>query len=239
MRKQLSEKERKRRGNIVGIISAGVFFAIYSMIFHPSNLPSLLLAGGLTVAVGAITRIMGQGLDTSKNQKNSTQSPIVEEIATNTGNPQIDELLEKGRTMIADIHTENNKISDIKFSSTISNLEGKLGQIFKVIYEQPEKAPKIRKFMNYYLPTTLKMLQRYNEISKFGLKGDNVEKAKERIVEAVGIVEDACNKQLDMLYHDDMLDITTDIEALQQMLKRDGLVDSDWEKLKTMAQGGN
>ena len=77
--------------------------------------------------------------------------------------------------------------------------------------------------MSYYLPTTLKILRSYAQMEAQGIEGENISAAKDRIEGMMDKVVDGFEKQLDRLFQDDAMDITTDVEVLERMLDKDGL----------------
>ena len=93
--------------------------------------------------------------------------------------------------------------------------------------EAPAKAPHVRKFMNYYLPTTLKVLANYRTMQERGVSYYEMNQARDSAVRCMDMVLTACQKQIDALHKENMLDITTDIDVMEQMLKRDGYMDSE------------
>ena len=149
-----------------------------------------------------------------------------------TGIKEVDDLLDVGWETLNNIHEQNLLIPDEEFTSIIDELEAKIIRILKEVERDPSDAPKVRKFMNYYLPTTLKMLIKYAELEKAKVKGENIDYAKQKIEDAVKVVSSACDKQLEMLYQEEILDVTTDIQAMEQMLKRDGFVESEWDQIQ-------
>ena len=215
---------QKKSGMGPGIIAFGVVYAIYSAIFKPHSIGAYLLAFALSGFVGNIFRVMGQGLDTTQNQKTPES---LKKVQGDTGVPELDELLEKGRKMIEEIRRENDLIPDSGLSDKLDILENQCAEIFRTVYDKPGKASQIRKFMEYYLPTTLKMVKGYRMLDERGVTGQDAVYARNRISDALGVVLQGCEKMLDKLYQDDVLDLTTDIDVLEQMLKRDGLTESD------------
>ena len=89
--------------------------------------------------------------------------------------------------------------------------------------EQPDKLPQIRRFLNYYLPTTLKLLNAYDRMGSAGVAGANIDGTMGKIDAMMDKVVQAFDKQLDALFADEALDISTDITVLEQMLAREGL----------------
>mgnify|MGYP002732319134 CR=1 FL=1 len=226
----MSKKPRnyKTKGIGAGIIAFGGIFALFSSLFGPRSLGGYLLTLVVSALGGAIVRVMAQGLDLSTPQAQEQKEPeSLQNVAQDTGIADVDALLQKGREMITEIRTENAKIPDAGLTQKLNQLETMCSRIFQCVYEKPAKASQIRKFMDYYLPTTLKMVKAYRVLGERNLSSDETRQARQRIDSALGIVLTGCQKQLDNLYRDDVLDITTDIDVLEQMLKRDGLTESD------------
>ena len=102
-------------------------------------------------------------------------------------------------------------------------MEDLTSRIFQAVQEKPEKEPQIKSFMSYYLPTTLKLLRSYADFEKSGASGDNISSAKAEIERILDTLVDGFRKQLDKLYESEAMDISSDIDVLETMLRRDGL----------------
>ena len=176
---------------------------------------------------------MAQGLDVSPTVKTPES---LQKVQGNTGDPDVDALLEKGRGMIAEIRAENDRIPDSALSDKLEKLENLCAEVFRAVYDKPAKAPQIRKFMDYYLPTTLKMVRGFRTLDERGITGAQAQDARRRIGDALDVVIHGCQRLLENLYRDDVLDLTTDIDVLEQMLKRDGLTESDLERAAAQAR---
>ena len=228
-----SRRNRKNKGKKAGSMAFGITFLLYFIFAGRFGFGGII--GGLIVAglVSSIIRSMASGLDlkANNNQNKERQAraakPVNEIPVQKTGNPEVDSILEKGRKTIQQIREENLKIPDALLTDKLAKLEILCGEIFRTIHDKPEKAPQIRKFMDYYLPTTLKIVSTYRVISERGIGGQQIVDARQRIDDALGTVIKGCQKLLSKLYQDDVLDITTDIDVLEQMLKRDGLTETE------------
>jgi hypothetical protein len=228
--KQSSPHGKKiKKGAGAGILAFGIVFALYAWLFPLYRVWDYILATAVSLLVGRVIGIMGSGLDLHPNKQPSKEEVV--EVIPETGDPAADEVIRKGREMMDEIQEENDLIPDPALSQQMDDLTRLCGQIFKTVAERPKKAPQIRRFMDYYLPTTLKMLRSYRVMDQREVTGQNAQEARSRITKAMGVVLAACEKQLETLYHDDILDVTTDIEVLEQMLKRDGLVDTDFKAM--------
>lgn len=127
------------------------------------------------------------------------------------------------RQIILEIRRLNDEISDIGVSARIYKIEEHTANIFDYVKEHPEKKGSIRMLMNYYLPTTLKLLTSYANIERVGVAGDNMRKSKESIEETLDMLVFAFEKELDRLYASESIDINSDIEVLEKMLQKDGI----------------
>ena len=144
-----------------------------------------------------------------------------------TGDPTADAVITKGEEMLQTIRAENEAIPDETLSRQMDIVCTKCEQIFRTVSEDPKKAPQVRKFMNYYLPTTLKMLANYRTMQQRGVSYQEMGAARDTTVRGMNMILTACQKQIDNLHKDTMLDISTDIDVLEQMLKRDGYTENE------------
>ncbi|MDE7170780.1 MAG: 5-bromo-4-chloroindolyl phosphate hydrolysis family protein, partial [Oscillospiraceae bacterium] len=127
--------------------------------------------------------------------------------------------------ILREIRQVNDDIPDEAMSAKIDRIEEITGKILKYQKEHPNKEGQLRTFLNYYLPTTLKILRAYAQLDAQGIEGENISAAKKRIEDMMDQVVSGFEKQLDKLFQDDAMDITSDVEVLENMLKKDGLSD--------------
>ena len=191
------------------------------------SFPGIVAGVLIGLGVGKITSIMGSGLDTTTHNKRDRER----------GDKAADQVILTGQDMLATIRKENEAIPDQELSQLMDNLSTKCEQIFRTVSETPSKAPQVRKFMNYYLPTTLKMLANYRTMQQRGVSYGEMQDARQTTVRGMNLVLKACQKLIDNLHRDNMLDISTDIDVLEQMLKRDGFTDNEIvENARTAAE---
>ena len=122
----------------------------------------------------------------------------------------------------------NDAIPGEEMSEKISRLEDISAKIFDLAEKDPSKVPQLRKFLNYYLPTSLKLLNTYAELDAQGINGSNISQSKREIEATMDTLCDAFAAQLDKLFTSDAMDVSADIAAMQAMLAQDGLTDSDF-----------
>ncbi len=131
--------------------------------------------------------------------------------------------VERAERVLTEIRTLNDAIDDPEMSRKIDRIGEITGKIFSYLREKPEKEDKLRSFLGYYLPTTLKILGSYAQLEAQGVEGANITAAKARIEGMMDKVVEGFEQQLDRLFQDDAMDITSDVAVLERMLEKDGL----------------
>lgn len=122
-----------------------------------------------------------------------------------------------------EIQQINDSIADEDMSRKIDRIGEITAKILEYQHKNPGKAGQLRSFLSYYLPTTLKILRAYAQMEAQGIEGENIRSAKQRIEGMMDKIVEGFEKQLDKLFQDDAMDITTDVEVLERMLDKDGL----------------
>lgn len=132
--------------------------------------------------------------------------------------------------LLRQLREVNDAIPDPVMSQKISRLEEVSGRIFALAQKDPEKKAQLQKFMNYYLPTALKLLNTYASLSGQAVEGTNITDAKHSIERSMDLLVTAFENQLDKLFQADALDVNADIAALEGMLNLDGLTGSEFTR---------
>ncbi len=196
------------------IYAAAVVWILYALLFPLYRVGHFALCAAASAAVYLIARLFCKDVVEE-----------VEEKPEPTGNAELDRMISDGNLAIAEMKRLNESIKDEKISRQIDRLEEISGKIFDCVKASPEKLPQIRKFMNYYLPTTLKLLNAYDRMGSQGVSGENISGTMERVENMMGTIVTAFERQLDSLFGDQALDISTDITVLENMMAREGLSD--------------
>lgn len=155
------------------------------------------------------------------------RKPKAEKAEKPAAMPQQD----KYQKILDELHRVNDAIPDEEMTDKISRLEAVAAKIFEQARTDPDKLPQMRKFMDYYLPTSLKLLNTYAELDRQGIEGENITESKRRIEQTMDTLVDAFENQLDRLFASDALDVSTDIDVMQNMLRADGLTEDEPFKL--------
>ncbi len=138
-------------------------------------------------------------------------------------NPELAALMGEGHEYILRVRKMNDDIEGEVVSEKLDKLEGILGEIFARVKEHPEQMPQMRKTMNYYLPTTLKLVEAYREFDRVSVPGEDILAAKAEIEKTLDTINQAFGELLNKLFMSAVYDVTADAQVLQTMLAGDGL----------------
>lgn len=141
--------------------------------------------------------------------------------------PEVAAVVDEGHMAIKEMGRLYGSIQSPEVRSRINELMRISDKIIQDAIDDPSDVPEIRKFLDYYLPTTIKLLNAYDRMSGQGIEGENLSKSMHSIEEMLDTAVDAFKKQLDSLFEDQALDIETDISVMNRMLEREGLTGDD------------
>ncbi len=227
---------RKNEGNVkvAPFYSFAIAWVILSFIFPPYRVWGLLATAG----VSTVTALIVRAVSNRKTKKTVILSPpTVEKKAVpevkpeaKSYGPQIDPILEEGKRALAEMGRLYSVIGNPEVKEKINEIMRITDKITQDAIEDPSDIPQIKKFMNYYLPTTIKLLNAYDRMSAQGINGENLDKSMKNITEMLDEIISAFQKRLDSLFANQALDIETDIKVMNTMLAREGLAgEKDFE----------
>ena len=134
------------------------------------------------------------------------------------------------REYIRKIHESNDAIPGEEISAKISRMEMLVDKIFDRVEENPETVGDLHRLMNYYLPTTVKLLEAYEELDRQPIQGDNILSSKDEIEKTLDTLNVAFEKLLDAMFQDTAWDVASDISVLKTMLAQEGLTEDGLKK---------
>lgn len=140
-------------------------------------------------------------------------------------------ILEEGRAYIQYIQKCNDEIPGADMSQKLDRLKVIITRIFEEVGKNPALASDLRKFMNYYLPTTKKLIDVYREMDKETIISENVTKTKREIEDTIDTINQAFENLLNSFFEEKALDVSSDISVLHTMLAQEGLTERDFEGL--------
>ena len=207
----------RKKVSVLPVYLVGLAWLSYAL-FFPLNAPlHYLLCAALSLAVFTLGKAIfpdqeslpGPGEGEFSRQKQKAQDP------------QITALRRERDRAVSELRRLNDAIPDEKISAQIDHLEEVTGKIFSLVMEKPEKQPQISRFLSYFLPTTLKLLNAYDRMASAGVSGSNIDSTKQKVEQMLNTLCAAFDKQLDALFGDEALDISTDITVMENLLAQE------------------
>ena len=206
---------RVRKKSAVPVYAVAFTWAFWASVFPMYKISHFVILTILSFLVYKTTSVFFRG----KWVEVAEPEPVYE----SSGNREVDALVSEGRQSIKRMRELNAQIQDKKISQQINRLEQLSNEIFAQVTKNPAKLPQIRKFMSYYLPTTIKLLTSYAEMSAQSVRGKNITATMQKVEGIMDTIVTAFEKQLDSLFGAEALDISTDITVLETMMAREGL----------------
>lgn len=249
---------RGRRPRSGSIYSFAITWLILSLFFPMYKLGSLILTLGIGLlvaylfglAVGKQSRKSDKKMEekTARKTVDTTVRKVgeeqarVEKPAANPAKkksygPEVDPIIEEGNKALSEMGRLYMSIKDPEIRVKINEIMRITDKIVQDAIADPSDIPKIRKFMNYYLPTTIKLLNAYDRMDSQGIQGENIDRSMKSITEMLDAAIAAYKKQLDYLFANQALDIETDIAVMNAMLAREGLSDKKDFNIREDSQG--
>lgn len=170
-----------------------------------------------------------QYLETMKNAKaqQEAEKREQEKWANREGGAALKETIDEGRNYIKTIKAANDALPEEEISEKLEQLERVTAKIFDYVEQHPEKLPEIRKFMSYYMPITLKLVTAYQRFDRHGTNTSEIEDTKLEIKGTLDTINKAYQNLLKKLMQSDILDVSSDISALETILAQEGLTEDE------------
>ena len=154
--------------------------------------------------------------------KGKTEYVEIPEEPVRTGDELIDALLEEGETVVAELRGLNASIDDSAVHAKFDEIITVIDKIFKDLTEDPGDYKQVKRFSDFYLPTTVKLMRAYDRFTKTNADGENISGTLDRICNSLDLILDSYKRFFDSLFENQALDIETDIRVLENLLKQEG-----------------
>ena len=164
-----------------------------------------------------------------QNQQNSSvqyapPAPQPQPAPSPAADPEVSRIIEHSRNYITKIKIANDRIPDEDMSDLISRIERVTKDIFDAVVDKPENIPSLRRFLSYYLPTTLKLMETYAHLDKRMTQTSNITATKLEIKSMLEKLLEAYHKLLDSIYDSTAMDVMNEISAMESILSSEGLL---------------
>ena len=207
----------RKKTSVLPIYLVGFVWLGYALLFPLHRASDYLICAGLSLAAFAA----GKAIFPDKVYQ--TPGPAQEPKKEEKADPQVAALRREKDRAISELRRLNDAIPDEKISAQIDHLEEATGKIIDHVIDNPAKKPQISRFLDYFLPTTSKLLNAYDRMDSTGISGSNIDATKQKVEKMLDTLCTAFDKQLDALFGDDALDISTDITVMENLLAQEGL----------------
>lgn len=233
MDEQKEKQNAKKKRSALPIYAIGIVWLLYAGKLNTFR--GILSCAVVSAIVYAILRIVLPGKKTDEppkaaapeqpqpKQAEKKPEPQPEPEPAEKLPPELQSVIYQGKRAIADIRRLNDEIPDERISAQIDLIERLTAQIFDCVRKNPKKLSQIRQFLNYYLPTTIKLMEQYVTLQNQSLKTENITEGMQKIEDLLDKVIIAFQRQLDALFEADVVDITADIRVMEQMMASEGL----------------
>ena len=169
------------------------------------------------------------------NMKKQQLNNVIDEeevikIVESEEKEKVNSTIKMGRDYIEQMNNIKNQLYKENIAKDIDKLVDISGQILYQVEKNPQKIQEVNKFINHYLPITIKLISSYEEMNRQVTKSENIENAKIEIEKSIHLINSAFENLLDDLFEDVAMDISTDISVLKTLFKQEGLTDEDFKK---------
>lgn len=218
-------RHTKRNIFLSPIYGFAISWAVLALVLPLYRIWALLLTVGVC---SFVAYLMGKNASKKKKederqQQQKAKKAEAEAVPKKSYGPEIDPIIAEGNRALSEMGRLYMSIKDPEVKKKINELMRITDKIAQDAIADPSDIPQIKKFMNYYLPTTIKLLNAYDRMSSQGIEGENLDKSMKNINDMLDAAIDAFKRRLDSLFANQALDIETDIEVMNSMLAREGL----------------
>ena len=238
--KKIIEIEKK---SALPILSVGAVWLLFALIFNLHTFTQYFLATVLSFAAYMIVKKKCPPKKTiievsRKTPAKPRREDSAAKIPLTPEERELKDLNERIDLYFIEMKLLNDSIGDEFISNELLEIENILQKIKTQLNDdaksgkltglaQDRRNEQLNQFFDYYMPTMIKILNSYKGIEKQNLTGENAMETKKRVEESLPFVRKAFEKELDNMFSDEMLDITTDIDVLESMLSKEGLIDKN------------
>ena len=214
--------EEEMRPSLKPLIALPAVFLGYAVLRPFSGWGSVILAGLLSIAAVCLAIVKTQNITVLKKKTFKLPPPPPPE-PIKTGDAAMDEFLNASVAGLKELNELALAITAEKMLIPVGEILNVTKQICAFVEKHPEKLKQIRQFMNYYLPTTIKLLTSYRDFSRERVKGANITEAITKIENSMSGIVDTFRHELDGLYMDKAVDIAVDIDVMLAMMRQHGI----------------
>lgn len=137
-------------------------------------------------------------------------------------NKNLYDTLQEAKMQNQEIYNMIRRVEPVKLKQNIREITETTTKIIQTVEQKPDKIKKVDTFFDYYLPVTLKILNRYDEIENQRLTTAESTKFMAQTEKMIQEINQAFKKQLANMYQSDIIDTDAEMKVFESMLKADG-----------------
>ena len=235
---KMAEVEKK---SAFPILSVGITWMVCAVLFRINSFTKFFLVAILSYVMYLIIKkkfppkkidIMMEPEKPKVAPKPVVKEPVKKDVELTPEQRALKDLNERINLYFIEIKLLNDSIGDAFISNELHEIENTLKKIQiqlndDALMAKSKKVEQLGQFFDYYMPTTIKILNSYRRIENQNLTGENAMETKKRVEESLPFVRQAFDKELDNMFSDEMIDITTDIDVLESVLSKEGLIEKN------------
>lgn len=200
--------------SVIPVYAVAAVWLLYTLLFGLHSAGQIALCAAISAAVFLALKIKFPGQTVQEEEP---------QPAPDTGDKQLDEWIMQGRAAAARIRELNARIPGEKLSATLTGIAQTSARILARLEEDQSLRGRCHQFLDYYLPTTVKLVEQYVRLQDQGQRSGNIDLAMDRIETMLDKIQDAFARQLDSLFENEMVDVTAEIAVMEQLLQNSGL----------------
>jgi len=224
--------KKKKKGSTSPIYAIGLVFLLFSILRPIFSLGRLGVAAVLAAVVyGVVRAVIGSGKEKETPAQKQPQQTAAQQAAGTKQQepdkpkhpPAVQAIIDEGARAHSELQRLYAVIPDLEVKHKIQEIISVSDKIVEDAIHDPSDVPQIKKFLDYYLPTTIKLLNAYDRMGSQGIEGENISNTMRSISEMLDTAIDAYRKLLDGLFANQAMDIETDIAVMNTLMQREGL----------------
>lgn len=215
------EKSQKPVAHLYAFALVWLFFAILG--YKIFSFYNIMVIAVFAFTVSLIVYLISFAIRKfRKRGENIGLTPVMQSVRT--GNSELDTVITESQLLIRELTAAKRKIQSPAIVRTTDEIIDISHKIIEKLQRQPQLFSSARRFFNYYLPTTTNLITNYSYMESQGISGGNISSAMQKIEGSLTTLANAYRTQLDTLFSHTAIDLETDIAALEQILKQEGLL---------------
>ena len=207
----MSKIIRTEKPSVLPFYAAAVTCLVLAWLLPIYRLWALLVTAGAAAAVFVAAK------------KVCPPRVLEKEVDFHTGVGDVDEMLAGMNAQLDQLHHLNEALPDPALSAAMERMEKAGRAVVETVETHPEKAKTVRRFANYYLPDAVNVLNQYATLARQGVRGENAAAVKAQVEKNADSIATAFENQLDALYAAESMDLSADLDVLQNLMKGQGL----------------